>query len=119
MNVAVLGASAKPDRYSYKAIKLLEQKGHRVFPVHPLIPNIDELTVFKSLTDIWEPINTVTIYLSPENSNKVAQELLKSPVKRVIFNPGAENAALAAQLAAKNIEVVNGCTLVMLTTGQF
>ena len=35
MNVAVLGASNKPDRYSYKAIKLLQECGHHVFPVHP------------------------------------------------------------------------------------
>ena len=28
MNVAVLGASNKPDRYSYKAVKKLSEKGH-------------------------------------------------------------------------------------------
>jgi len=33
MNVVVLGASNKPDRYSCKAVKLLAEKGHRPFPV--------------------------------------------------------------------------------------
>jgi CoA binding domain len=57
--------------------------------------------------------------LSPANSNKAAYDMLESRAKRVIFNPGAENAALAAQLTGKNIEVINACTLAMLTTGQF
>lgn len=39
MNVAVLGASNKPERYSYQAVKLLAEKGHLVFPVHPAISN--------------------------------------------------------------------------------
>jgi len=35
------------------------------------------------------------------------------------MNPGAENHALAAKAKEAGIEVVEGCTLVMLRTGQF
>jgi hypothetical protein len=35
------------------------------------------------------------------------------------MNPGAENSALAARAEEAGIEVVEGCTLVMLRTGQF
>jgi hypothetical protein len=35
------------------------------------------------------------------------------------MNPGAENSALAAEAEQAGIEVVEGCTLVMLRTGQF
>ncbi|MCM8776521.1 MAG: CoA-binding protein, partial [Candidatus Omnitrophica bacterium] len=45
MNVAVIGASDKPDRYSYKAVKLLLERGHRVYPVHPRVKDIDCLAV--------------------------------------------------------------------------
>ena len=34
MNVAVLGASANPDRYSNKAIKMLVAAGHCVLPIN-------------------------------------------------------------------------------------
>jgi predicted CoA-binding protein len=119
MNVAILGASAKPDRYSYKALNSLREKGHRPFPVHPLLPNIEGLPVCKSLKDVPEPVHTVTVYLSATNSDKAAQDLLESGARRVIFNPGAENPALATRLAEKGIETVNACTLVMLATGRF
>lgn len=37
LNVAVLGASNKPSRYSYKAVMLLQEKGFCTYPVHPLL----------------------------------------------------------------------------------
>ena len=119
MNVAVIGASHKPSRYSYKAVKLLVEKEHTPFPVHPVIQTIDGIHVYKRLSDIAEPIDTVTVYLSAENSNKVADDILNSGAKRVIFNPGAENFELALKLKEKGIDVLEACTLVMLTTGQF
>ncbi|MBN1675163.1 MAG: CoA-binding protein [Kiritimatiellae bacterium] len=119
MNVAVLGASRKPDRYSYKAVKLLAEKGHTPFPVHPSLQEVDGIPVCPSLREIGEPIDTITVYLSAANSDKVADDILASGAKRVIFNPGAENPVLASQLAARGIEVVQACTLVMLKTNQF
>ena len=41
--VVVLGASPKPERYSNKAIRLLQQHRHRVIPVHPAIAKIEGL----------------------------------------------------------------------------
>ena len=114
-----MGASKKPDRYSYKAVKLLAEKGHTPFPVHPVIQDIDGVRVYKKLTDIAESIDTVTVYLSAENSNKVADNILNSGARRVIFNPGAENPELASRLKEKGIEAIEACTLVMLKTGQF
>ena len=119
MNVAVIGASHKPNRYSYKAVKLLAEKGHIPFPVHPVIQTIDGIHVYKRLSDIAEPIDTVTVYLSAENSNKVADDILNNGAKRIIFNPGAENSELAMKLKEKGINVIEACTLVMLKTGQF
>ena len=49
MNVAVLGASNKPSRYSYKAVKLLAEKGHTPFPVHPFLEDIDGTPVYAKL----------------------------------------------------------------------
>lgn len=119
MNVAVLGASKKTERYSYKAVKLLQEKGHTTFPVHPVIDDIDGIRVYKNLSKIPEPIDTVTVYLSPENSNKTAGDILNSGARRVIFNPGSENPELIETLNKRGFEIVEACTLVMLKTGQF
>ncbi|HOK76999.1 MAG TPA: CoA-binding protein [Verrucomicrobiota bacterium] len=119
MNVAVLGASNKPDRYSFKAVQLLRQKGHAVYPVHPALAEVDGLRVWPSLSAIPVPLDTVTVYLSPKNQKHIADELLSSSARRVIFNPGTENSDLATQLRQRGKEVQHACTLVLLTTGQF
>ena len=119
MNVAILGASNKPDRYSHKALVLLAEKGHAVFPVHPALPEIDGRPVFKRLADITEPVHTVTMYVSAAHSAGLADALLAAKPARVIFNPGTENPELEDRLSAAGVEVVRACTLVLLRTGQF
>ena len=119
MNVAVLGASNKPERYSFKAVRLLREKGHTVLPVHPDLPHVDGLPVWHSLKAIPDAVDTVTLYLSPRNQEPVMEELLNCSARRVIFNPGTENPELAERLRAQGKEVLHACTLVLLTTGQF
>ena len=119
MNTAVLGASDKPDRYSYKAIVMLRDTGHTPLPVHPRLAEIEGISVHKSLADVPEPIDTITVYLAARNSDAVADDILGSGARRVIFPPGAENPDLAQRLKAQGTEVLDACPLVMLRTGQF
>lgn len=119
MNIAVLGASDKPDRYSYKAVRMLREKGHTPYPVHPALATVDGLPVSASLRAIPAPIDTITVYLSARHQQPIAEEILNRGARRVIFNPGAENPELAEQLRQQGVEVLDACTLVLLTTGQF
>ena len=119
MNVAVIGASKNPERYSHKAVLLLLEKGHRPFPVHPGLESLAECPVFKSLRDVDEAVHTVTVYLSAKNQGDLGAEIRQAGVQRVIFNPGTENPGLVLELRAAGILVVEACTLVMLHTGQF
>jgi predicted CoA-binding protein len=119
MNVAVIGASDNPEKYSYMAVDLLRQKGHKVFPVHPKIKEIQGIPVYASIKDIPEPVHTVSLYISEQVSSGMADELVSVKPKRMIFNPGAENPALNAKASKAGIETINACTLVMLKTNQF
>lgn len=117
--VAVLGASPKEDRFSFKAVKLLKEHGHSPIPVHPAGHTVDGTPGLKSLDEIREPVDTLTMYVGPDISNGELDRILRLKPRRVIFNPGSENEPLAAKLEAAGIEVVRACTLVMLRTEQF
>jgi predicted CoA-binding protein len=119
MNVAIIGASNKPDRYSYKAVMLLKEKGHTPYPVHPAIASIEGIPAFTSLRQIPVPLDVVTLYLAPANQEQVAEDIIQSHPKRVIFNPGTENPALVERLKTAGIGSLEACTLVLLKTGQF
>jgi len=119
MNVVLIGASNKPDRYSYMALKRLLDAGHGVFPVHKIHKEIDGIKVYNSINEIEVPIDTITLYVNSEVSNSMSDDIISSNPKRIIFNPGAENYELRELARAKGIETVFACTLVMLSTGSF
>ena len=118
-SVAVLGASPKEDRYSFKAVHMLKEHGFNPIPIHPAGHTVDGVAGLKSLTDIKGTIDTLTIYVNASISDAEFQNILKLKPRRVIFNPGAENPDLLKKLAAAGIETVEAFTLVILRTDQY
>lgn len=117
--VAVMGASPRPDRYAYKALEMLQDYGHRTLPINPAFEEIRGEKCYPKIADAPGPIDTVTLYLGQARSNPLIDEIISAKPRRIIMNPGAENAELADRAEEAGIEVVEGCTLVMLQTGQF
>ena len=117
--VAILGASPKTDRYAYQAFELLQEYGHLPVPINPAFPEILGKKCYPKISDAPGPIDTVTLYLGEARSNSLVDEIIAARPRRIIMNPGAENFVLAEKAEAAGIEVVEGCTLVMLRTGQF
>ena len=115
----VLGASPKPTRYSYQAIKLLEDHGYDVIPVHPKVSRIDRVAVVNDIRRIKGPVHTLTMYVGPTRSKAMIDDILDLAPGRVILNPGTESRDL--ELALKNARIPHerACTLVLLRTGQF
>lgn len=117
--VAILGASDNPERYSNKAFKMLKEYGHEPIPVSPKLTQLEGVPVKKTLQEVPKPVDTLTVYVNPQISSSMENEILELKPKRVIFNPGSENPSLAKKLSAANIEVEEACTLVLLRTKQF
>lgn len=111
MKVLVFGYSENQDRYSNMASKLLIDYKHEVVTVNPR--QIEELEKFNT------HFHTLTMYVNPLISTKYQDILLNSKPARVIFNPGTENLVLQKKFEVLGVEVVIGCTLVMLKTNQF
>lgn len=119
MNVAVVGASDDPGRYSSMAIDLLIENGHSPVPVTPSRKEVKGLKTLSRLRDIGKNIDTVTMYVSPKVSETMLGDFLKLKPCRVIFNPGSENPTLMQALRASGFNVMKACTLVLLRTGSF
>ena len=117
--VAILGASPKPDRYAYRAFEMLREYGHHPVPINPAFDDILGEKCYPKISDAPKPIDTVTMYLGAARSQPLVDEIIAAKPRRIIMNPGAENPVLAEKAEAAGIEVVEGCTLVMLGTGQF
>lgn len=118
-NVAVVGASPKPDRYANKAMRMLAEYHHIPLPVSPVHSAIEGKPAVSSLKDIRDKVDTVTLYVGPARQAPVIDEIIETRPDRVIFNPGTENPAVYERLRSAGIEVTEACTLVLLKTGQY
>ncbi len=117
--VVVLGASNNPERYSYKAVKMLKEYGYTVKPVHPSGSPVDGTPTLKTLKEISLPIDTVTVYVNPKIAKEYISDIITLSPRRVIFNPGTEDKGLIETFEKHGIECIEACTLVMLKTGVF
>lgn len=117
--VFVLGASPKEDRYAFKAMERLKQHGFKAVPVNPAFSEILGETCHPAIGDVPQPVDTVTVYLGPQRSTPLIDEIITARPGRIILNPGAENPALEKAARDAGIQVVNACTLVMLAAGTF
>lgn len=114
----VVGASPNPDRYSHKAIQALVEHGYTTLAIGLKEGTVSGVHIAKQ-PEFISDIDTVTLYVGPENQLNWQDTILKMQPRRVIFNPGTENPSFEQLLKNKGIEVEEACTLVLLATNQF
>ena len=114
----VLGASDNPARYSYLALKKLQAYHHPVIAIGKKKGKVGDVSIETDHVPI-DAVDTVTLYLNPQNQREYYDYLMEIKPNRIIFNPGTENDSLIKMAKENGIEPVLGCTLVMLSTGMY
>jgi len=114
----VLGASDNPARYSYLAIHRLRSHKHPVVAVGRKNTMVADVTVTKEKIE-FPGIDTVTLYLNPQNQKEYYDYIISLRPRRIIFNPGTENEELDELARKNNIETMEACTLVLLSINQY
>lgn len=115
----VLGASERTDRYSNIAINSLVTHGHKVYAIGAKPGSAAGVEWSNEQIQWPEDIDTITLYLNPNNQKPYYDYILSLNPRRVIFNPGTENPELIQMLNERSIEPVIACTLVMLSVGNY
>lgn len=114
----VIGASLKPERYSNIAINRLVKYNHKVVAFGLREGMVAGVQIDTNLLS-YKDIHTVTLYLNPERQKAFYDYIISLQPKRVIFNPGTENAEFQNLLEQHNIFFEEACTLVLLGTNQY
>ena len=114
----VLGASENPSRYSYLAVRKLVNHNHPVVAIGKRKGKVGDVAIETDHLPISD-VDTITLYLNPKNQQEYYDYILSLQPKRIIFNPGTENDELIDAAKEAGIEPVLGCTLVMLSIGNY
>ena len=116
--IAVVGMSPNPDRPSNEVGFFLRDHGYSIFPVNPGNPQIPGLTVAKNLTEasrLSGGIDLVDLFVAGERIPPIIEEAKALGIKRVWFQPGADNPAAEQAALDAGMEVVaRACTMAIL-----
>ena len=115
---AIIGASEKPGRYANLAAYRLLRHGHEIELIGLKEGEIEGRPI-RTGQPALEDIDTVTMYVGPQNQPPLYDYIKSLKPRRVIFNPGTENPEFEKQLQKEGIEPIEACTLVMLSVGTY
>lgn len=106
--IALVGASNKPERDSFKVMRFLQSQGYRVIPVNPGLAGseINGETVVAALADIGERVDLVDIFRASDSVGPVVDAAIAIGARAVWMQLGVINAPAAATAEAAGLKVV-------------
>ena len=110
--IAMVGVSANWNRPSFFAMKYLQSRGYKIYPVNPAAVGQDILgeKVHASLADLPVTVDMVDIFRNSEAAGAIADEAIRHGAKIVWMQLGVVNTAAAARAEAAGLKVVmNRC----------
>jgi predicted CoA-binding protein len=109
--IALVGASARPDRPSNGVTRWLIARGWEVVPVNPGLAGeeIEGRTVFASLAEVPGEIDLVEIFRRSDEAGAVVDAAIARGVKAVWLQLGVIDQAAAARARAAGLAVVMDC----------
>ncbi|MCF6217085.1 MAG: CoA-binding protein [Emcibacter sp.] len=107
-SIALVGASKKPERPSYRVMKFLIDQGYDLYPVNPSLAGSKLLgrKVYASLSDIPVPIDMVDIFRASDKVGPVVEEAIEKKAKVVWMQLGVINKEAAETAKQAGLKVV-------------
>lgn len=83
--VALIGASAKPARDSYKVMAFLMNEGYQVFPINPLLEGTTIMgrEVYRGIGDIPMPIDMIDVFRQSKFLYDIVVEAKKANITHI------------------------------------
>ena len=110
--IAIIGASADPNKFGNKAVRAFLRQGFTVFPVNPKETEIENLRVFKSIEEVPVRPNLVSVYLPPPVLLKVLPDIAARGCDELWLNPGTESDEVLAAAERLGLNVIQACSIV-------
>ncbi|MFC1598557.1 CoA-binding protein [Patescibacteria group bacterium] len=98
---AIVGATQNKEKYGYKVLVDLKDKGYKVIPINPNYEEVAGEPCYPDLISLNERPDVVVLVVGEKNAEKVVQDCVDLDLNRIWFQPGSEYDK-AVQLAEKS-----------------
>ena len=110
--VAVIGASKNRSKFGNKAVRAFQQQGYTVYPVNPGETEIEGLPAYKSVLDVPERPDMVSLYLPPAVLVRILPDIAAKGCDELWLNPGTESDEVLAAAERLGLNVIQACSIV-------
>ena len=115
--VAVVGASADRSKFGNKAVRAFRDAGWTVFPIHPVLKEVEGLPAFRDLDAVpVSALDQVSFYVPPSVGLGMLDQLERKTIGEVWLNPGSESPEILARAEKLGLNVIQACSI--LGAGQ-
>lgn len=104
--IAIVGASASPDKPSHGIMQRLLAAGYRVIPVNPKETEVLGQKAYASLRDIPDKVDIVDVFRRSEDTPSIADDAVAIGAKVLWLQLGVTNDDAAARATAGGLTVV-------------
>ncbi|MDP6625916.1 MAG: CoA-binding protein, partial [Nitrospinota bacterium] len=73
---------------------------------------IEGVPVYKSVMDIPGELDRITIYLPPERTLTILEDMAKKGAKEIFLNPGSENSAVIKKSEELGLNLYLACSII-------
>jgi uncharacterized protein len=104
--IAVVGASANPQKPAHKIPAYLRSQGYRIVPVNPRGGELLGERAYRSLLEVPAPVDAVDVFRPPAEAETVARDAVAIGAKVLWFQPGTHTEKAVRLAAEAGLEVV-------------
>lgn len=112
--VAVIGASSDRSKFGNKALRAFQQRGYTVYPVNPNEQEVEGVKAYRTIGEVPEKLNWVTVYVRPQVLLGLLPEIAKKGCEQLWLNPGTESEAVVEEAARLKLNAVQGCSILAI-----
>lgn len=89
--IALVGATNRREKWGYRIFRALRGLGYKVYPIHPSLREIEGEPVYRSLRELPEKPDGVSVVVPPGETEEVLRLCSELGIERVWLQPGAES----------------------------
>lgn len=110
-SVAVLGASTDRAKFGNKAVRAYASRGFRVFPVNPKESAVEGIPAFRSVRDLPERPDLISVYLPPAVTLTLLPDIAARGCDELWLNPGADAPEVVEAAEKLGLQVIQACSV--------